>query len=49
MEARINQQLEGNRVGIFLKDSSNKAYMNRVKFANKMGGWIASAMVIVKL
>ena len=41
MEARINQQLEGNRVGIFLKDSSNKAYMNRVKVCQQ-NGWMDS-------
>ena len=31
MEARINQQQEGNLVGAFLKDTSNSEFMNRVK------------------
>ena len=46
MEARINQQLEGNRVGIFLKDSSNRAYMNRVKVCQQ-NGWMDSLNVII--
>lgn len=46
MEARINQQLEGNRVGIFLKDSSNRAYMNRVKVCQQ-NGWMDSLNVVI--
>ena len=46
MEARINQQLEGNRVGIFLKDSSNKAYMNRVKVCQQ-NGWMDSLNMVI--
>ena len=46
MEARINQQLEGNRVGIFLKDSSNKPYMNRVKVCQQ-NGWMDSLNVVI--
>ena len=46
MEARINQQLEGNRVGIFLKDSSNRAYMNRVKVCQK-NGWMDSLNMVI--
>ena len=46
MEARINQQLEGNRVGIFLKDSSNRAYMNRVKVCQQ-NGWMDSLNMVI--
>ena len=46
MEARINQQLEGNRVGIFLKDSSNKEYINRVKVCQQ-NGWMDSLNVVI--
>ena len=46
MEARINQQLEGNRVGIFLKDSSNRAYMNRVKVCQQ-NGWMDSLNLVI--
>ena len=46
MEARINQQLEGNRVGMFLKDSSNRAYMNRVKVCQQ-NGWMDSLNVVI--
>ena len=46
MEARINQQLEGNLVGIFLKDSSNREYMNRVKVCQQ-NGWMDSLNLVV--
>jgi len=46
MEARINQQLEGNLVGIFLKDSSNREYMNRVKVCQQ-NGWMDSLNVVI--
>ena len=46
MESRINQQLEGNLVGIFLKDSSNREYMNRVKVCQQ-NGWIDSLNLVV--
>ena len=46
MEARINKQLEGNRVGIFLKDSSNKAYMNKVKVCQQ-NGWMDSLNMVI--
>jgi len=46
MEARINQQLEGNLVGIFLKDSSNRGYMNRVKVCQQ-NGWMDSLNVVI--
>ena len=46
MEARINQQLEGNRVGMFLKDSSNRAYMNRVKVCQQ-NGWMDSLNMVI--
>ena len=42
MEARINQQKEGNLVGSFLKDTSNSEYMSRVKVCQQNGGWTAS-------
>ena len=46
MEARINQQLEGNLVGIFLKDSSNREYMNRVKVCQQ-NGWMDSLNLVI--
>tara|TARA_Y100000589_G_scaffold329773_1_gene377387 strand:+ start:521 stop:1363 length:843 start_codon:yes stop_codon:yes gene_type:complete len=46
MEARINQQLEGNLVGIFLKDSSNRGYMNRVKVCQQ-NGWMDSLNLVI--
>lgn len=46
MESRINQQLEGNLVGIFLKDSSNREYMNRVKVCQQ-NGWMDSLNLVV--
>ena len=46
MEARINQQIEGNLVGIFLKDSSNREYMNRVKVCQQ-NGWMDSLNLVV--
>ena len=46
MEARINQQKEGNLVGSFLKDTSNSEYMSRVKVCQQ-NGWMDSLNVVI--
>ena len=47
MEARINQQQEGNLVGSFLKDTSNREYMNRVKVCQQ-NGWMDSLNMVIR-
>ncbi len=46
MEARINQQQEGNLVGAFLKDPSHIEYMNRVKLCQQ-NGWMDSLNIVI--
>ena len=46
MEARINQQQEGNLVGAFLKDTSNRECMSRVK-VYQQNGWMDSLNVVI--
>ena len=46
MEARINQQQEGNLVGAFLKDPSHVEYMNRVKVCQQ-NGWMDSLNMVI--
>ena len=43
---RINQQKEGNLVGSFLKDTSNREYMSRVKVCQQ-NGWMDSLNVVI--
>ncbi|MEC8616938.1 MAG: peptidylprolyl isomerase [Bacteroidota bacterium] len=46
MEARINQQQEGNLVGAFLKDTSNSEFMNRVKVCQQ-NAWMDSLNIVI--
>ena len=46
MEARINQQQEGNLVGAFLKNPSHVEYMNRVKVCQQ-NGWMDSLNMVI--
>ena len=46
MEARINQQQEGNLVGAFLKNPSHVEYMNKVKVCQQ-NGWMDSLNMVI--